>query len=383
MENNPKVTIVIPCLNEERLIADVITDCRTGLEKATIAGQILIMDGGTDGSGEIARELGAEVVKPKKLGLGLAYIESLPHIKNNFVIMGDADGTYDYKEINVFIEKLDQGYDFVMGTRLKGWIEKDAMPKLHRYFGTPLTTWLLNRLFNLNFSDVQCGMRAMTKEALEKIDLKSRGWEYAPEMVVKAGLLRLKTTEVPIHFYKDKKGRISHLKRGGWLTPWYAGWVSLKIMLLYAPNFVFFIPGVSAFLLGSIIIFACIFDLIPQLQFHFALLGLVLTIIGYLVIQLGLLSKVFSDLNKYYKDKLVVFVEDNFSYDKGMLFGGLIVLSGFIFSLFLLSQWVTSGLKLERISTYGISGLTLITLGFQTLFFTFIYEVFRISKEDN
>ncbi|MCL5783758.1 MAG: glycosyltransferase family 2 protein [Patescibacteria group bacterium] len=377
-----KVTIVIPCLNEEKVIGDVLIDCKLGLKKVDPKGQILIIDSGNDKSGKIAKSLGAEVIKVPRRGLGQAYLDAIPHIKGDYVIMGDADGTYDYKEIDKFVKKLDQGYEYVMGTRIKGWIEDAAMPKLHRYFGTPLTTLILDKLFNLNFSDIHCGMRAMTKEALLKIDLKSRSWEYASEMVVKSGLLKLKSTEVPIHFYKDKKGRMSHHKRAGWFSPWYAGWINLKIMLLYAPNFIFFIPGFCSLTLGILITIVSTFGLLNQFKYHFALLGFLLTTIGYLIIQLGVFSKIFSDLNKYYKDPITTFINKYLNYNRGVISGLLMSLIGIFFDSYLLIQWYVHNFKLASISIYGTSGLTLIILGFQTIFFTFIYELFKLSKDE-
>lgn len=376
-----QVSIVIPCLNEERVISDVILSCKAGLNKNNLKGQILIVDSGTDNSAKIAEKLSAEVLKVPKKGLGSAYRDSILYIKSEYVVMGDADGTYDYREIGKFIKKLDEGYDFVMGTRLKGWIQKGAMPKLHRYLGTPVVTWILNRLFHLKFSDVNCGLRALTKKALIQIDLKSRAWEYASEMVVKAGLLKLKTAEIPIHFYKDKKGRLSHLKRGGWFTPWYAGWINLKIMLLYAPNFVFFVPGLTAFVSGVIITVISTLGLISSFQYHYALLGLVLTMVGYIMIQLGILSKVFSDLNKYYDDALTKFIKKKLNYNSGMTLGFVLFFLGLTFNIILLTQWVVSDFKLQRISIYGTTGLTLMVIGFQTIAFTFIYEVFRLAKK--
>jgi glycosyltransferase involved in cell wall biosynthesis len=380
MSSSAKVTIVIPCLNEEKVIASVIKDCVTGLKDIDHEGQILIIDSGTDRSGEIAKSLGVDVVKTPKRGLGQAYLDAIPHINGDYVVMGDADGTYDYKEIGGFIKKLDGGYDFVMGTRLKGWIEDGSMPKLHRYFGTPLTTWILNKLFHLNFSDIQCGMRALTKRALIKIDLKSKSWEYASEMIVKAGLLKLKNAEVPIHFYKDKHGRVSHLKRSGWLTPWYAGWINLKVMLLYAPNFVFFIPGFSSLIMGLSITLISAFELLPNFRYHIALLGLTLTVIGFLIIQLGFLSKIFGDSEKYYKDKISEFIINNFTYNKGMIIGLSILFIGFLFDSFLFLKWINNNFRLEKVSIYGTIGLTLMILGFQIIFFTFLYEALKLSK---
>jgi len=375
-----KTSIVIPCLNEEKVIGDVIKDCWIGLDNDR-DNQILIINSGTDGSAEIARNLGAEVLDVPRNGLGQAYLDAIPHIKGEYIIMGDADGTYDYKETRNFVKKLDEGYEFVMGTRMKGWIEKDAMPRLHRYFGTPFTTWILNRLFGLSFSDIHCGMRAMTKNALIKIDLKSRSWEYASEMVIKAGLLKLKTAEVPIHFYKDKNGRLSHHKRNGWFSPWYAGWINLKIMLLYAPNFVFYIPGFSALILGLLITLISAFGLINNFRLNFSLLGFALITIGYLTVQLGIISKLFSDLNKYYQDKLTLFISQKFNYDRGMITGMIFVVLGIILDSLLVYQWLKNDFALESVSVFGIIGLTLITIGFQTIFFTFINEIFKISKK--
>lgn len=376
-----KVTIVIPCLNEEKLIGDVVGDCLIGFRKNKLKGQILIVDSGNDNSGKISKKLGAEVIRTERRGLGQAYLDSIPYIKGKYVLMGDADGTYDFKEMGVFLEKLDESYDFVMGSRMKGWIENGAMPGLHRYFGTPLTTWILDKLFNLNFSDIHCGLRALTKEALIKIDLKSISWEYASEMVVKAGLLKLKTTEVPIHFYRDKKGRVSIHKRTGWLSPWYAGWINLKIMLIYAPNFIFYIPGFVSLFLGLSITIISTFGLINNFRYHFALLGLVLTTVGYLIIQLGIISKMFSDLSKYYDDRLLLLMRKYYNYDKGMTSGLLILSIGLLLNLILLNQWYLSGFRLANISIYGTTGLTMIIIGFMTLFFTFLFEIFKITKK--
>ena len=375
-----KITIVIPCLNEDKVIGNVIKDCWIGLENNRDH-QILIVDSGTDKSGDIARNMGADVISPLRQGLGQAYLDAIPHIKGDYIVMGDADGTYDYKELGNFITKLNDGYEYVMGTRMKGWIEKGSMPKLHQYFGTPLTTWILNRLFNLHFSDIHCGMRSMTKEAMIKIDLRSRSWEYASEMVIKSGLLKLRTAEVPIHFYKDKNGRLSHHKRSGWFSPWYAGWINLKIMLLYAPNFVFFIPGIIALIAGVLIIVTSSLGLIDNFRLHSSLLGFALVTIGYLTMQLGIISKLFSDLNKYYQDKLTAFVNQKFNYDRGMIVGMSLVFLGIVLDSFLLYHWLKNNFTLESVSIFGVVGLTFITLGFQTVFFTFINEIFKISKK--
>jgi glycosyltransferase involved in cell wall biosynthesis len=380
VHNETKVSIIIPCLNEESVIGSVIDDCLMGIKTANVSGQILIVDSSTDRSPEIAESMGATVVRVPRRGLGQAYLDSLAHIRGQYVIMGDADGTYDFKEIAPFIEKMDEGYEYVMGSRLRGVIEPGAIPKLHRYFGTPLTTWILNRLFHLNFSDIHCGLRALTTDALHRIDLKSRSWEYASEMVVKAGLLKLRSAEVPIHFYKDKEGRLSHHRRTGWFSPWYAGWINLKIMLLYAPNFVFYIPALLAIIGGLTLLVLSAAGIVSQFQAHAAFLGFVATTVGYSLIQSGLISKIFSDLNKYYEDRLTSFLKRSFNYSRGMITGSVMVIFGLVLSLVMLFDWALDDFKLEALSPYGIAGLTLITLGFQTMFFTFIYEVFKLSE---
>ena len=166
--------------------------------------------------------------------------------------MGDADLTYDFRELKPFVEEFRKGAEFVMGSRFRGSIEKGAMPGLHRYFGTPFTTWILNRIYRSRYSDIHCGMRGLTRAALDKIDLKSQSWEYASEMVLKAARLGLVTSEVPVKFYKDREGRMSHHRRMGWLSPWIAGWLNLKVMLVYTPDSFLLVPGFALMALGSV-----------------------------------------------------------------------------------------------------------------------------------
>ena len=173
------VSIVVPCRNEELTIGEFVDWCWQGLGAAGAEGEVIIVDNSTDRSPEIAREHGARVIHEPQRGLGRAYVAALPHIRGDYVVMGDCDLTYDFRRLAPFLTALEQGAEFVMGTRLKGEIEPGAMPKLHRYFGTPITTWILNRLYRQRFSDIHCGMRAMTIEALRRINLQSPGWEYA------------------------------------------------------------------------------------------------------------------------------------------------------------------------------------------------------------
>src|SRR5688572_5156417 len=199
---NPELSIVIPALNEQLTIADFVEWCLAGMKAAGITGEILIVDSGSDRTTELALAGGARVLRTPKRGLGRAYIDALPHIRGEWVVMGDADCTYDFRDLTDFVRKFEAGYEFVMGSRWKGSIEEGSMPWLHQHLGTPVTTKVLNVLFRSRFSDIHCGMRGITRDALLRMDLRSQSWEYASEMVIKSVHMGLRTAEVPVHFLK-------------------------------------------------------------------------------------------------------------------------------------------------------------------------------------
>jgi hypothetical protein len=369
------VSIVVPCLNEGLVIGEFVDWCFEGLNRASVSGEVLIVDSSTDRSPQIAEEHGARVLRVPKRGLGQAYLDAIPHILGNYVIMGDADLTYDFRDISGFVEKLDQGYEFVMGTRIKGHIETGAMPRLHRYFGTPLTTLILNSMYHSTYSDIHCGMRAMTLDALKRIDLQSTSWEYASEMVLKAALLKLRTAEIPIRFYKDREGRQSHHKRSGWLSPWLAGWINLKAMLLFAPDFLLLWPGIVMLGLGLTLVGALSAGpfMLGNLGFnlHWMLLGMTLSTLGYGAVHLAVLTKVYYN----FRPKLTARIKDVFTYNRGVIVGGLSMLLGMVLGLILTVHWIARGLRLEEISHPAVLGLMLIILGFQTITHTLIMHM--------
>src|SRR5436190_1570666 len=210
---DPELSIVIPALDEELTIGDFVDWCHEGLRKAGVVGEILIVDSSSDRTAEIALSKGARVLESPKRGLGRAYIDALPFIRGRYVLMGDADCTYDFRLLAPFVVRFHDGYEFVMSSRWRGTIEPGSMPALHRYLGTPVTTWILNLVFGSRFSDIHCGMRGITRDALERMDLHSESWEYASEMVIKSVHMRLRTEEVPIRFLRAREGRMSHHKR--------------------------------------------------------------------------------------------------------------------------------------------------------------------------
>jgi glycosyltransferase involved in cell wall biosynthesis len=374
------VSIVVPCLNEDLVIGEFVDWCFQGLHQAGVSGEVLIVDSSTDRSPEIAEERGARVLRVPKRGLGQAYLDAIPHIRGDYVIMGDADLTYDFRDISGFVEKLDEGYEFVMGTRINGQIEPGAMPKLHRYFGTPLTTMILNGMYHSNYSDIHCGMRGITLDGLKRIDLQSTSWEYASEMVLKAALLRLRTSEIPISFYKDREGRQSHHKRSGWLSPWLAGWINLKAMLLFAPDFLLLWPGIVMLGLGLVIVAALAGGPFTVGSFgfnlHWMLLGVTLSTLGYGALHLAILTKVFYN----FRPKLTARIREVFTYDRGMIAGGLSMFVGIILDLILTIHWIARGLRLQEISHPAVLGLMLIILGFQTITHTLIMHMVLNSR---
>jgi glycosyltransferase involved in cell wall biosynthesis len=376
------VSIVVPCLNEETVIGEFIDWCHQGLRDAGRSGQILIVDSSTDRSPEIARARGAQVLQVPLRGLGRAYIDAIPAITGDYVIMGDCDLTYDFRALAPFVEKLDDGYDFVMGSRFAGEIEPGSMPGLHRYFGTPVTTWVLNLIYGSHYSDIHCGMRAMTRESLLGLGLESQSWEYASEMVLKAARQRLKIAEVPVHFYKDREGRVSHHKRSGWLSPWIAGWINLKVMFLFAPDFFMWRPGWLLFLLGLLLTgglsrgpvqaFGVGFDL------HSMLLGLTMTTLGYTALQFATLARAYYNFDPPRTKRLARL----FTYDRGVVSAALIGGAGLALNALLTVHWFRHGLKLSHVSHPGLFGLMLIILGFQTFVFTLLFQMIQSRGRD-
>jgi hypothetical protein len=370
-----EVSIVVPCLNEELTVGEFVDWCLEGLAAAGVTGEVLIVDSSTDRSPAIAAAHGARVLTVPRRGLGRAYIDAIPHVRGRIAILGDCDLTYDFRELDGFIEAIRAGHDFVMGTRTKGHIEPGAMPALHRYFGSPATTWAFNVIYGTRFSDIHCGMRAVTREALERMALESPGWEYASEMILKARKLRMRTTEVPVRFWKDREGRESHLRRGGWRTPWLAGWDSLRVMFLYAPDFFLLRPGLAMLALGTVLAGALApgpFTAVGVgFNLHWMLLGVVVATVGYGAVQLALLARVYYDFDRRATDRVV----GALTYNRGMAASALLWAAGLAPNVVLLARWVRAEFHLPSIQYSSVFGLLLLILGFQTFGFTLMLHM--------
>jgi glycosyltransferase involved in cell wall biosynthesis len=370
-----ELSIVIPAMNEQITVGEFIEWCKEGLQRAQVSGQILIVDSSTDNTPNIVLEHGGEVLRTPKRGVGRAYIDAIPYIRGKWILMGDADLTYDFREIAPFVEEFRKGAEFVMGSRFRGNIEKGAMPKLHRYFGTPLTNWILNRIYRSNYSDIHCGIRGVTREALGKINITSEGWEYASEMVLKAARLKLASAEVPIKFYKDREGRLSHHLRVGWRSPWLAGWVNLKVMLVYAADSFLLKAGAALLVIGLVLSLGLAAGpvRIGRIGFslYWMLLGVTCATLGYSSIQIGVLARVMHGLKPRFVERL----QKIMTYDRGMIASAALSIAGLVLLGNLTYHYLKRGLQLEAISHPAILGLLLVILGFQTFCFTLLMEM--------
>jgi glycosyltransferase involved in cell wall biosynthesis len=378
----PELSIVIPALNEQLTMEAFIAWCHEGLRKAGIVGEILIVDSGSDRTTELALAGGARVLKTPKRGLGRAYMDAIPYIRGRYVLMGDCDCTYDFRELTPFVEKFRAGAEFIMGSRFRGYIEPGSMPPLHRYLGTPVTTMILNVIFGSRFSDIHCGMRGITRDALVRMDLRSQSWEYASEMVLKSVHMSLRTEEVPIRFLKDVEGRLSHHKRSGWFSPWAAAWINLRAMFVYGADFFLFKPGLILLAAGLLLTLGLSFGDVTvgpvTFSLHWMWLGVSLAVLGLQCVYMGILSQVYFD----YSGGVVRKWFDRFSYTRAVAVSAGVFGVGLVLSGWLAVAYVSNGLRLvedARVNHFGVTGLLFMILGFMSFTFTLILHATRVA----
>jgi glycosyltransferase involved in cell wall biosynthesis len=380
--DDPELTILIPAMNEQLTVADFVAWCHEGIREAGVVGEILIVDSSTDRTAEIALAGGARVLRTPKRGLGRAYIDALPHIRGRYVVMGDADCTYDFRQVGLFVEAMREGNEYAMGSRWRGSIEPGAMPKLHQYFGTPVTTWALNVLFGSRFSDIHCGMRGITRDALLRMGLVSQSWEYASEMVLKSVRMRLTTVEVPVTFLKDRDGRLSHHKRSGWFSPFHAAWINLRAMFIHGAEFFLFKPGIVMLMLGLLLTLPLSFGPVRvgpvTLDLDSMFIGLVLSVIGLQSIYFGCLAHVFLDYTDRNRERL----RRLFDYTKVVLASAVLFTVGFALDIAFAIYYVGNSFLLPQpratINYLAITGLLFMAIGFSTFCFTLLLHATRV-----
>jgi glycosyltransferase involved in cell wall biosynthesis len=373
---DPELSIVIPAADEEVTVGDFVEWCKQGLQDAGIAGEIVIVSSSKDRTAEIALEHGARVLKTPRRGLGRAYLDAIPFIRGRYVLMGDADCTYDFRRLRPFVEKFHEGYEYVMGSRWKGSIEPGAMPKLHQYFGTPITTWILNRVYSSRFSDIHCGMRGITRDALTRMDLHSQSWEYASEMILKSVHMELRTAEVPVSFLKDREGRLSHHKRSGWFSPWAAAWINLRAMFVYGSDFFVFKPGLALVAIGLLLTVPLSFgdlDLGPiTLSLNWQFLGVAVLTVGVQAFILGCIAQVLFDYTGRHRQRWLRI----FPYTRTVLIAFGLVVLGIALAIPLIVSYLSNDLALERPDTLenhlSVTGLAAVITGAQLFVFTLL-----------
>jgi glycosyltransferase involved in cell wall biosynthesis len=348
------VTVILPARDEEKTIGEVIEKARRALEARGYTCEIIVADNSTDATPRIARERGGIVVHPDRPGYGYAYRYALRLASGRYVVMADADGTYDLSEAPKLLEPLVRGEaDLVLGTRLKGRIMPGAMPWLHRYVGNPLLTSILNRFYGTRVSDAHTGFRAMTREALQRLSLESSGMEFASELLVKAAYAGLRIREVPITYYPRAEGTRSKLRS---LRD---GWRHLKFLLLLAPKFLYYLPGAVMLAAGAALMLAALLraNLGYSPGLHSAMLGGALAVLGNTAVAMGLIA----DLHL-----AKMLGRPTSRITKALAAGALMVAAGLMYATYLFLEWVESGYRYLPVRGENVVALTLIVLGAQT-----------------
>jgi glycosyltransferase involved in cell wall biosynthesis len=385
----PEVSIVIPCLNEENSIGIVVEKAKRAIAMMGVSGEVIVADNGsTDRSVEIALSKGARVVHVPQKGYGNALRGGIEAARGRIIVIGDADDSYDFLEAPKLVAKIKEGYDLVVGSRFKGRILPGAMPWTSK-IGNPIMTFTLNLLFKVNTSDSQSGMRAFTKEAYRKMQLQATGMEFASEMLIKAGKARLRIAEVPITLHPDKRGRPPHLR------PIRDGWRHLKLMLTYSPTVLFFIPGLTLMLIGVALMGSQLLAPMDKpiwlfgrlkMDFHWAILGSLLTLTGYQVITAHFMAKIYSVTHRFQEQDR--WLEIGFRYlnaERVLALSLLAIAVGLVMDGWVLWDWLKRGYG-ELVSGHTrlvIFGSTLIALGIQTFFNAFIFSILCESAKNN
>jgi glycosyltransferase involved in cell wall biosynthesis len=375
------VSVVIPCLNEANSLAFCIDKATDAIRKAGLSGEVIVADNGSnDGSVEIAEQHGARVIHVAERGYGAALRAGIAATRGPFIIMGDADDSYDFTEVPRFVEKLREGYDVVMGNRFRGGIKAGAMPPLHKYFGNPGLTALLNTLFHVGIGDSYCGMRGFTRALYERLDVRSSGMEFALEMIIKSAQIGARITEIPIILWPDKRGRAPHLRS------FRDGWRSLRFMLLYAPNWLFFLPGALLAGMGM----ALVIWLLPgpraitpriTLDLHTMIFGVIFTLMGAQIVSIGAFAKVFSYAERFDRNTVSLKrVLRRVTLESGLLLGGALFFTGLAGCAWITWQWAASGFgPLHEVRQVLFWSMWLF-LGVQVIFASFFLSMLGISR---
>jgi glycosyltransferase involved in cell wall biosynthesis len=376
-----EVSVVIPCLNEANSLAFCVDKAVNAFRATGLCGEVIVADNGsTDRSIQIAEEHGARVVRVPERGYGAALRAGIAAAGGPFIIMGDADDSYDFTDTPRFVEKLREGFDIVMGNRFRGGIQPGAMRWHHKYIGNPGLTTLLNLFFRAGIGDSHCGMRGFKRAMYDRMDLRSTGMEFASEFVIKGAQLGAKITEIPITLWPDKRGRPPHLRS------FRDGWRHLRFMLLYAPNWLFLLPGTVLVLFGLSLVFWLLpgpRQISPRvvLDIHTMIFGVIFTLLGVQILSIGAFAKVFSYAERFDRHSVSLKrVLKRVTLESGLLLGGALFLIGFAGCVWITWQWAASGFgELHEVRQVLFWSMWLF-LGLQIIFASFFLSMLGISR---
>jgi glycosyltransferase involved in cell wall biosynthesis len=381
-----EITILMPCLNEAETLTTCISKAQSWLSSNKIDGEVLIADNGsTDGSIEMAKNLGARVVNVPDKGYGAALMNGIQNSKSAYVIMGDSDDSYDFSNLNLFLEKLREGNDLVMGNRFKGGIEKGAMPFLHKYLGNPVLSFIGRLFFKCPIGDFHCGLRGFKQDIQTKLSLQTTGMEFASEMVVKATIFGLKITEVPTTLSKDGRSRPPHLRT------WRDGWRHLRFLLMYSPKWLFMIPGITLMAMGLLLMLLTIGGPLRiseniLLDTNTLIFGGTFIILGFSCVSLGIFTRTFAVeegfLPSTRRDEKF---GETFNLEIGIILGVLILLAGiagFIYSFFIWKNTNFGQLEYPKILRIVIPSVVGLVLGCLTVFSSFFISILKIKRRN-
>jgi len=377
MEYSIEVSVILPALDEERTIGECITKIQKVFHDNAIKGEIIVADSSIDQTPVIAESLGAHVFHPEKNGYGNAYLTGFNHAKGRYILMGDADNTYDFLDIPKLLAPLRDGADFVIGSRFKGKIHKGSMDGLHRYIGNPLLTWMINIFFHTNFSDAHSGFRMITREGFNRLTLRSGGMEFASEMLVMASKERLKIVEVPIDYYP----RLAPSK----LHSFADGWRHIRFVLLMKPLPFIAIPGFLFTLIGLFLMtFFYIQGGIESSHLHSFILGAIMMMVGIQIVLSGFLMKTYSVIHGYENKKGIVEILMKYhNLEIFLILGFFLVSAGILIGLKIFLQWISTSFGLLSEISTAIVSLVFIVTGIQIFLFAVFQSMMLLNETNN
>ena len=369
------VSVVIPCLDEAENIELCVRSALAALASGGLQGEVLVVDNDSeDRSSELAESAGARVIHEPRRGYGSAYLAGFTAARGDYIVMADADLTYDFNEIPRFVAALEEGAELVMGDRMDN-IQPGAMPWLHRYIGNPILTGLLNLFFRTGIKDAHCGMRALRRDVLPRLDLRTTGMEFASEMVIRASKEHLRIAEFPIEYHP----------RGGEskLSSFRDGWRHLRFLLVHSPTYLFIVPGLLMSGLGILISVTVLgnFDVLGRRwDLHALIGGGLLTIIGTQVLALGLCAHAYGTYFMREKDAWFDWMRARFRLEHGLLLGGAIMLAGMVTGGVIVVRWIDRGFGALSDERTAIVAATLVVVGVQIVFSSFLLSILGLRR---